>query len=98
MYAEQKPGKIRLHQGQYLTQMADRYGFREAAASQTPLDKNIKLSKQSSAIAHPEHRPEYQSKVGSLNFAANQTRPDISFATSYVARYAPNPAQHPWML
>ena len=31
--------------------------------------------------------------MGSLNFAANQTRPDISFATGYVARYASNPDQ-----
>jgi hypothetical protein len=41
----------------------------------------------------PAFQQEYQSKVRSLNFVANQTRPDISFVTGYVARYASNPNQ-----
>ena len=36
---------------------------------------------------------EYQSKVGSLDFASNQTRPDVAFATGYVARYACSPTK-----
>lgn len=93
MHVEQKPGEIRLHQKRYIDQIVDRYGLRQATAAHTPLEKNLKLCKQISTIAHPKRRLEYQSKVGSLNFAANQTRPDISFATGYVARYASNPDQ-----
>jgi hypothetical protein len=52
-----------------------------------------KLTVQKDHVADSTFRQEYQSKVGSLNFAANQTRPDISFATGYVARYASNPNQ-----
>lgn len=44
-------------------------------------------------MTNPNFCTEYQSKVGSLNFASNQTRPDIAFATGYVARYASNPNQ-----
>jgi hypothetical protein len=54
---------------------------------------NSKLAKQATHVADSTFRSEYQSKVGSLNFAANQTRPDISFSTGYVARYASNPNQ-----
>ena len=93
MHVEQKPGKIRIHQKKYIDQIVFKYGFSEAAPVKTPLDKDIKLWRQDDYIAHPKFRTEYQSKVGSLNFASNQTRPDIAFATGYVARYASNPNQ-----
>ena len=38
-------------------------------------------------------KTEYQSKIGSLNFLSNGTRPDISFSTGLAARYASNPDQ-----
>lgn len=93
MHIEQKPGQIHVHQKQYIDQIVKRYGFGDAAPVKTPLDKNIKLAKQGDYIADPKFRKEYQSKVGSLNFGSNQTRPDIAFATGYVARYASNPNQ-----
>jgi len=93
MHVEQKPGEIRIHQKQYIDQIVAKYGFSQAAPVKTPLDKDIKLAKQDNYTAHPKFRKEYQSKVGSLNFASNQTRPDIAFAIGYVARYASNPNQ-----
>ena len=93
MHVEQKPGEIRIHQKQYIDQIVAKYGFNQAAAVKTPLDKDVKLAKQDGQPSHPEFRTEYQSKVGSLNFTSNQTRPDIAFATGYVARYASNPNQ-----
>ena len=39
--------------------------------------------KQDDYVADPTFRQEYPSKVGALNFAPNQTRPDIAFATGY---------------
>jgi hypothetical protein len=91
MHVEQKPGEIRIHQKQYIDQILAKYGFENIAPAYTPVSG--KLTKQDNYIADPTFRQEYQSKVGSLNFAANQTRPDISFATGYVARYASNPNQ-----
>jgi hypothetical protein len=62
-----------------------KYGFNHAAQVKTPLDKHVKLAMQDDSIAHSNFRTEYQSKVRSLNFASNQTRPDIAFAIGYVA-------------
>lgn len=93
MHVEQRRGEVRIHQKQYIDQIVTKYGFSHAAPVKTPLDKNIKLANQTNYTAHPKFRTEYQSKVGSLNFASNQTRPDIAFATGYVARYASNPNQ-----
>ena len=93
MHIEQTPGEIHVHQKQYIDQIVKKYGFGDAAPVKTPLDKNIKLTKQDGYVADAKFRKGYQSKVGSLNFSSNQTRPDIAFATGYVARYASNPNQ-----
>jgi hypothetical protein len=93
MHIEQKPGEIHLHQKQYIDQIVNKYGFKDAAPVKTPLDTRLKLAKPGDHVANAKFRREYQSKVGSLNFGSNQTRPDIAFATGYVARYASNPNQ-----
>lgn len=93
MHVEQKPGQIRIHQKKYIDQIVAKYGFSGAAPTRTPLGKVIKVSTPDGYTAPPNFRKEYQSKVGSLNFAGNQTRPDIAFATGYVARYASNPSK-----
>jgi hypothetical protein len=76
MHVEQKPEEIRIHQKQYIDQIVAKYGFSQAGPVKTPLDKDIKLAKENDYTAHPKFRTEYQSKVGSLNLASNQTRPD----------------------
>lgn len=71
----------------YIDQIVNKYCFIQAAPVKTPLDKDIKLARKEDYTADPKFRTEYQSKVGSPNFGSNQTRPDIAFATCYVARY-----------
>lgn len=93
MHVEEKPGEIRIHQKQYINQIVAKYGFSQAAPVKTPLEKNIKLAQENDYTAYPRFHKEYQSKVGSLNFASNQTTPHIAFATGYVSRYATNPNQ-----
>lgn len=93
IHVDQKPGSIHLHQSRYVTQMLDRYGFTDTTTSKTPGNPNVKLKKNKDSTVHPDFKLEYQSKVGSLNFASNQTRPDIAFQTGYSARYASNPTQ-----
>ena len=42
--------------------------------------------------------PTLQEIVGKLRYLADRTRPDIAFATSYLARFAANPAPEHWKL
>lgn len=51
--------------------MLAKYGFNEITPVKTPFDKDVKLTKQEGYVAKPDFRTEYQSKVGSLNFASN---------------------------
>ncbi len=69
MHVDHKPGEIRIHQKQYIDQILAKYGFENITPAHTPVTG--KLIKQDNHIANPAFRQEYQSKVGSLNFAAN---------------------------
>lgn len=92
MHIDQEPGVTTIHQRKYIDDILAKYGFTNAAPASTPLDRT-KLRKAEDYEAPAKFKKDYQSKVGSLNFAANQTRVDIAFATGYVARYMSNPDQ-----
>lgn len=91
IHVERGPDYVRLHQAQYVEQILKKYGFKDAVTLSTPGRHDEKLRRQKDKLADPAFKLDYQSKVGSLNFLANQTRPDICFSTGYAARYASNP-------
>ena len=55
-----------------------------------PGEPGLKLKK-SNTTASPNDIKEYQKQIGSLLYLALKTRPDITFATIYCARYMSNP-------
>lgn len=91
IHVKQKPGSIRLHQARYMDQLLNKYGYTDAAKSKTPRDPNAKLQKRTDSLAEPGYKLRYSSKVSSLNFLGNQTRPDVAFPVGYTARYTSNP-------
>jgi hypothetical protein len=82
--------KIQLSQSAYATkisQLADKKSIRH----NTPMAV-VELQSHNGAASMSEIR-RYQRKIGSLLFAAVTTRPDISFATSRLARFLMNPSE-----
>lgn len=67
----------------------------------TPLAPGEKLSKSQSPITQEDRAKmnviPYQEAVGSLLFAAQISRPDISYAVSCVSRFNQNPGQAHWV-
>lgn len=93
LHVIQQQGEVLIHQGQYAQQVLSRFGFAHTTTSPTPGNSRAVLTQNDTTTATPEFKLNYQSKIGSINFLANNTRPDISFPTGYVARYASNPNQ-----
>ncbi|GJQ79494.1 hypothetical protein Trydic_g16347 [Trypoxylus dichotomus] len=66
----------------------------------TPLDPNQKLSSEMSPKDDSEREEmekiPYQSAVGSLLYAAQSTRPDITFAVSLLSRFNNNAGKAQW--
>ena len=66
----------------------------EAKLVTTPLPKNIKLDNVDTRAEDP--KMPYAKAIGSLMYAALQTRPDIAFAVQHLSQYTSNPAQEHW--
>ncbi|MBW0538652.1 hypothetical protein O181_078367 [Austropuccinia psidii MF-1] len=64
---------------------------------QTPEFLKLSQSKFAGQIIEQfEQQKWYQSIIGSLNYLALGTRPDLSFAVGYLARYAGSPQEEHW--
>lgn len=47
----------------------------------------------SSEPVSPKRKAEFNQIIGGLQYHANQTRPDIAFATNHSARFLSNPSE-----
>ena len=91
---------IALSQRQYIIDMLERYGMSDCNPVSTPMQPNLKLSKAMGPQTPDEE--EYMSKVpylnavGSLQYLATMTRPDIAYAVSTLARFNCKPGPSHW--
>lgn len=79
---------ILLHQGKYVEEMLEKFGFKDSKITLTPLAERPLLS------PDPEREPvdqtDYRSMIGSLMYLT-ASRPNIMFAGCQCARYQTNP-------
>ena len=85
-------GKLIMHQKQYIEQLLNRYGLRDANPVSTPADVNVTLQKHD-GISQDVDAKLYQSMTGSLLYLAIGTRPDISQAVGAVTKFNAAPSQ-----
>ena len=88
---------ISLSQESYINSLVERFGLQHATSVTTPLAPGALLTKDR-CPATPEEMREvannnYRELVGSLQYAALATRPDISFAISKLAQFLINPGR-----
>eukprot|EP00158_Paraphelidium_tribonemae_P003283 Partr_v1_DN26022_c0_g1_i2_m345 putative retrotransposon Tto1 - Nicotiana tabacumSimilarity to retrotransposon Tto1 -Nicotiana tabacumSimilarity to reverse transcriptase pol - Volvox carteri len=74
-------GTVKLHQEQYIKSKIEEFGLSDAKPQGSPLSK----TEFSSTNCHDNHK--FLNLMGSLNYAAVTTRPDISFAVSLLSKY-----------
>src|SRR5271168_309029 len=91
---------IALSQHSYIESIITRFNFDDLKPLSTPMDPSIQLLKSQSPtklvnIAKMKNVP-YREAVGSLMYAAMETRPDIAFATSTVAQFSEHPRWVHW--
>jgi len=91
---------ISLSQEPYVNAILAKFNFSDVKPVSIPLDPHIQLSekqapKTTSEVARMRNIP-YRQAVGSLIHLASGTRPDIAFATSFVAQFCANPGWDHW--
>lgn len=78
---------ITLSQTQYIHDMIQRYGLQDANVAPVPLAPGIQFDDNSPLV----DQTLYRSIIGSLLYAARCTRPDISYAVSFLSQFNNQP-------
>jgi Reverse transcriptase (RNA-dependent DNA polymerase) len=89
-------GKIHLSQGTYIKQLLEEYDMGNCNATAIPMTPGLIITDQPIKDNNGFTIEDYQSAVGSLQFLATYTRPDIAFATAFLARWNKGPTLQCW--
>ena len=85
-------GLICINQRPYIDNLVRRFGLSEACGVSTPADACVKLVADD-GVSRPANPKLYQQIVGSLQYAAGGTRPDIAYAVSTIAKFCHQPTE-----
>jgi hypothetical protein len=81
-------GGVTLLQSHYVEKVLSRFGYSDCQPAPTPYYLSVLLRK-NKRIAKDQLR--YSQIIGSLQYLAGATRPDVSFAVRKLSRFVSNP-------
>lgn len=81
---------LKLSQGRYARELLSRHELTNCKPVATPMER--RMDKSSEPVS-PTRTVEFNQIKGGLQYLANQTRPDIAFATNHLARFLSNPSE-----
>jgi len=87
-------GQVELSQKAYAKDVLQRLGMADAKPARTPLCPGMKLMSDEGEADSPQR--DFQSAVGSLNYLATGTRPDLAFAVGTLSRFLSAPKRSHW--
>ena len=91
MSIEDKGTSLKLSQRDYINKMLVRYNYEDLREEPTPMIEKYQIDKDPDDEFYEDF--DLRSKIGSLMFASVCTRPDISFAVGYLARFTNHPSK-----
>ena len=91
---DRQAGTLKILQSAYINKILVHFNMADANPVLTPLSKSIKLEDTKEQANDPTMP--YAKAIGSLMYAAIQTRPDISFAVQHLSQYTTSPTQEHW--
>ncbi|GBL60415.1 Retrovirus-related Pol polyprotein from transposon TNT 1-94 [Araneus ventricosus] len=95
-----KNGQITMSQSKYIENVLEKFNMQDAKTVKTPLDPNVKLTKEMCPKTEAEKAEmslyPYRSLIGSLMYLAICTRPDICHSVSYLSQFNENPGMPHW--
>jgi hypothetical protein len=97
---EKKGDATILHQGPYIRKVLRDFRMDDCNPAETPATAPSCLSKQQCPQEDEEKKDmegvPYKQAVGALYYAANCTRPDISYSVNHCAQFGKNPGRPHW--
>jgi hypothetical protein len=83
MEFKQTDKSIMVNQQRYINNILEKFGMQNCKNTATPMELGLKLEKGN----NEEIEKPYQNLIGSLMYLAVATRPDISYAVSYLSQF-----------
>lgn len=91
---------LKIHQTTYIIKILYKFNITNAKPSATPFISGLKLSKKLSPQTEEDKENmknvPYREFIGSLQYAANVTRPDITFIVNVLSRYLNDSDKEHW--
>ena len=87
------PDGIFLNQSTYTDELVNSFGMEAAHTYKTPLDSGLVIDDEPDEHVN---KTEYQRGVGSLQWLASRTQPDIAHTVSLLAQYNSAPTKKCW--
>ena len=87
---------LTIDQKTYLEDVLKRFGMEDCRPVGTPIEPGKNFTKLRDD-EEPADETLYQAAVGSLNYAAIATRPDLSTAVGKLSQYMKNPSNEHWV-
>ncbi|UYV79065.1 hypothetical protein LAZ67_17000981, partial [Cordylochernes scorpioides] len=93
---DKEKGLIFLSQTSYIKRILDKFNMTSCNSSGTPVDPNMKLTRENINDTHDMHNVPYAEAIGCLMFLAVCSRPDIAFAVNKLSRFMAAPVLTHW--
>src|SRR5436305_6031007 len=90
---DREKGTLRLSQKAYFKGVLKRYGLEGLNGINAPMREGLKFYVDDADYVDDGEKNLYQSKVGSLTYGMQGTRPDIAYAVSLFSRFMPKPTK-----
>ena len=87
MEFRRRQGEFHISQTRYISELLERFGMTDAKPVSTPLAVGATLYKPDEERSEEEVKLPFRELVGALNYLATGTRPDISYAVSYLGQF-----------
>ena len=87
---DRERGIMTLDQTAFIDALTNEHGFDDCSQRNAPMKPTLPETDTSDLLT-PDLHTIYRSKLGSLQFLAALTRPDILFSTNYFSRRASHP-------
>ena len=91
----QLEGKITLDQENYLNDVLTKFNMSECKTVKTPMQPSFNFSSNEDDTQDMKNIP-YREAIGSLQFLASITRPDIAYAVNKLSQFCSSPNKSHW--
>ena len=81
-----------IHQQRYIQDLVEKFEMQNSKPVSTPVDRDIYSEDKTESAAHMP----YPELVGAVLYLSSGSRPDISFAISYLSRFMHSPTMNLW--